>query len=343
MRMWARPGAVAGAAWRPVGSLSPVHLPSIAAQLARGFTMGTADLVPGVSGGTVALVLGIYERLIHNIRTGASALRQLVTGDWTAFGATVREIEWAWLLSLLGGILLAVAALSSVLERLLREEPVRMAALFFGLVLGAVWVAWRMLDRVDAPALALIIGIGAVMFLLLGLRDDTEVADDAAGVVTEPLWVFFLAGALAICAMILPGISGSFILVLIGMYTEVLGAVNDRDLVALGAFTIGCVVGLALFSTLLSWLLERYHNLVLAAMIGLMVGSMRVLWPWPGGTETTRIEAPSGDVVVPILLAVVGLVVVLAIERLGRQLTSDANRSMPSAMSSSPSANENRP
>ncbi|MDX2380217.1 MAG: DUF368 domain-containing protein [Acidimicrobiia bacterium] len=319
-----------------------MQLPSIGAQLARGFTMGTADLVPGVSGGTVALVLGIYERLILNIRTGAAALRQLITGNWSTFRSTLREIEWVWLLALLGGILLAVAALSSVLERLLREEPVRMAALFFGLVLGAVLVAWRMLDRVDAPALALIVGIGGVMFLLLGLRDDTEVADDAAEIVTEPLWVFCLAGALAICAMILPGISGSFILVLLGMYTEVLGAVNDRDFAALGAFVVGCVVGLALFSTLLSWLLERYHNLVLAAMIGLMIGSMRVLWPWPGGTETTRLEAPSDDVVVPILLALLGFAVVLIVERLGRQLTSDANRSTPSAMSSSPSANEKR-
>jgi len=287
-------------------------------------------------------VLGIYERLIANIRIGAGALRQLITGRWADFRATLREIEWVWLLSLLGGILLAVAALSSVLERLLAEQPIRMSALFFGLVLGALWVAWRMLDRVDAPALALMLGIGAVMFLLLGLRSDTDVADDAAEVVTASPWVFFLSGGLAICAMILPGISGSFILVLIGMYSEVLGAVNDRDFVSLGAFALGCVVGLALFSTLLSWLLEHYHNLVLAAMIGLMLGSTRVLWPWPGGTETTKIEAPSGDVIVPILLALLGLAIVIGVEMIGRQLTSDDNRSMPSEMSSSPSANENR-
>jgi putative membrane protein len=229
-----------------------------------------------------------------------------------------------------------------VLERLLAEQPIRMSALFFGLVLGALWVAWRMLDPVDAPALALMLGIGAVMFLLLGLRSDTDVADDAAEVVTASPWVFFLSGGLAISAMILPGISGSFILVLIGMYTEVLGAVNDRDFVSLGAFALGCVVGLALFSTLLSWLLEHYHNLVLAAMIGLMLGSTRVLWPWPGGTETTKIEAPSGDVLVPILLALLGLAVVIGVDVIGRQLTSDDSRSMPSAMSSSPSANENR-
>jgi putative membrane protein len=190
-----------------------VQLPSVAAQLARGFSMGTADIVPGVSGGTVALVLGIYERLIANIRTGAAGLRQLVTGELTEARRIFGRIEWTWLVSLLVGILLAVAALSSVLERLLQEQPVRMAALFFGLVLGAVWVAWRLLGRVDLVTLAIVIGVGAAMFLLLGLRSDTEVAADAAEIVTEPAWVFLLSGAIAICAMILPGISGSFILV----------------------------------------------------------------------------------------------------------------------------------
>jgi putative membrane protein len=320
-----------------------VQLPSVAAQLARGFSMGTADIVPGVSGGTVALVLGIYERLIANIRTGAAGLRQLVTGELTEARRIFGRIEWAWLVSLLVGILLAVAALSSVLERLLQEQPVRMSALFFGLVLGAVWVAWRLLGRVDLVTLAIVIGVGAAMFLLLGLRSDTEVAADAAEIVTEPAWVFLLSGAIAICAMILPGISGSFILVLLGMYTEVLGAVNDRDFVSLGAFSLGCVLGLALFSTLLSWLLDNFHHFVIAALIGLMIGSMRVLWPWPGGTETTTLAAPSGDVVVPVLLAVVGLVVVVGVDAIARQLTSDESRSIPSEMSSSPSANENRP
>jgi len=245
---------------------------------------------------------------------------------------------------LLGGILLAVAALSSLIEHLLEEQPVRMSALFLGLVLGAIWVAWRLLARVDAAALALMIGVGLAMFLLLGLRADTSTATDAAAeVVTEPAWIFFLSGALAICAMILPGISGSFILVLIGMYDEVLGAVNERDFAVLGAFVLGCIIGLALFSTLLSWLLDNYHNLVIAALIGLMIGSTRVLWPWPGGTETTTLAAPEGDVLVPVLLIVLGLVVVVVVETVATQLTSAASRSMPSEMSSSPRANENRP
>ncbi len=304
--------------------------------------MGAADIVPGVSGGTVALVLGIYERLIANIRTGAAALRRLVSARWSDATTELRRIEWSWLISLLVGLLVAVAALASLLEGLMEDHPIQMAGLFLGLVLGAVVIAWRLLDRVDVPTLALMLVAAAAVFLLLGLRTETSVDESAAEIVTEPAWAFFFAGAIAICAMILPGISGSFILVLLGMYTEVLGAVNDRDLAMLAVFALGCVIGLALFSTLLSWSLEHYHHWVMAGLIGLMLGSTRVLWPWPGGVETTTLAAPSDPVVVPVVLAVVGFVVVVLVERIARQLTSDASRSMPSEMSSSPSANENR-
>jgi putative membrane protein len=276
--------------------------------------MGTADIVPGVSGGTVALVLGIYGELIHNVSQGAHGLKQLLTGDIAGFRHTLRTIEWVWLFSLLAGILAAVFALSSVLERLLDDEPIKMAALFLGLVAGAIWVALRMLDKVDGTSIAIMLGIGAVFFLLLGLRSDTHAADDAAEVVTKSWWVFFLAGAIAICAMILPGISGSFLLVMLGMYTEILGAVNDRDFFILAVFALGCVVGLGLFSTLLNWLLANYRNWVLAAMIGLMLGSTRVLWPWPNGTNTTTLSAPSDDVAIPVLLFVVGATVVVIVD-----------------------------
>jgi len=291
-----------------------VPVPTPVAQVARGFAMGSADIVPGVSGGTVALVLGIYERLVRNIHTGAQALRAIVTGDVGGFRTRLGEIEWVWLISLLTGVLLAIAALSSVLEELLHEYPIRMAALFFGLVLGSLTIAWRMIRSVGGRELATIAGVAIVLFLVLGLKSDTEVAEGTAEIVNEPWWVFFLSGALAICAMILPGISGSFILVLIGMYTEVLGAINDRDVAALGSLALGCIVGLALFSSVLTWALDRHHDLVIAAMVGLMLGSLRVLWPWPGGTNTTDLAAPSGDVAVPVLLALGGAAVVLVVE-----------------------------
>jgi len=289
------------------------------AQVAKGFAMGTADIVPGVSGGTVALVVDIYDRLICNVREGARALKQLITGDGSGLAATLRRIEWLWLLSLLGGIILAVGLMSSILETLLAEQAIAMSGLFFGLVVGTIWIAWNMLDRTDAASvqidIALMLGVGAVMFLLLGLRSDTETTEGAESVVTEPAWMFFLVGAIAICAMILPGISGSFILVLLGMYTEVLGAINDRDYGVLLAFMAGCVIGLALFSTLLHYLLEKYHSYVIAAMIGLMLGSTRVLWPWPDGVHTTTLAAPSDEIVLPIVLAVIGAAIVVAVER----------------------------
>jgi len=298
----------------PIASRA-VPLPSPAAQLARGFAMGSADIVPGVSGGTVALVLGIYERLIRNVHNGASALKAVVTGRFEQVVPALKRIEWVWVLSLLGGILLAVAVLSSVLEDLLEEQPVRMAALFFGLVAGSLTVAWRLIGRKGSRELATMAVVAIALFLVLGLTSNTSAADDAAEVVTKSPWVFFLSGALAICAMILPGISGSFILVMIGMYAEVLGAVNDRDLASLGAFALGCVVGLALFSSFLNWALEHHHDLVMSAMVGLMAGSLRVLWPWPDGAETTEIGAPSGDVTVPIMLAALGFAVVVVVEQ----------------------------
>ena len=289
-------------------------IPQPAAQLVRGFAMGAADIVPGVSGGTVALVLGIYGRLIRNVHAGAQALKEILRGRLADAGATLRRVEWVWLLSLLAGILLAVAVLSSVLEELLHDHPVRMAALFFGLVAGSLTVAWRLIRTVTARDVAVLLVTAVGLFLLLGLRADTEVAEGTAEVVTKAWWVFLLSGALAICAMILPGISGSFILVMIGMYTEVLGAVNDRDLVALAATATGCILGLALFSSVLNWSLEHHHDLVMAAMVGLMLGSLRVLWPWPGGTATTTLAWPEGDVLVPILLAAGGFVLVVAVE-----------------------------
>jgi putative membrane protein len=295
-----------------------VPVPTPAKQVARGFAMGAADIVPGVSGGTVALVLGIYERLIRNVHSAASTARHLVQADLAGARDQLRRVEWLWVLSLLAGILAAVVALSSLIEHLLEEEPVRMAGLFFGLVLGSVVVAWRLVTRIGVREVVLMLVTAATLFALLGLRSDTEAS--GAEVVTEPLWKFFLAGAIAICAMILPGISGSFILVMLGMYTEVLGAVNDRDLAALGVFALGCIVGLGAFSTLLNWLLVHHHDPVMAVMIGLMLGSLRVLWPWPGGTNTTTLALPADDVVVPILLAGVGFVVVIGVELVANAL-----------------------
>jgi putative membrane protein len=161
--------------------------------------------------------------------------------------------------------------------------------------------------------------LGAVAtFLLLGLRERTST--DATGDGSEhSLLVFFLAGAVAICAMILPGVSGSFLLVLMGMYASVLGAVTDRDLAVLGVFVLGCVVGLGLFSQLLHWALEKHYDSVMAVLVGLMIGSIRVLWPWPDGVDSTALGSPEGPVLVPVLLAVGAFVVVIGFDLIARR------------------------
>jgi putative membrane protein len=313
---------------------------SVIPQIARGFAMGTADLVPGVSGGTVALVTGIYERLIRNVHGGAEVLRAILSRDVSRIKDRLVAVEWWWLISLLVGILAAVAALSGVLTRLLDEQPVATAAVFFGLVAGAIVIAWRLLGTVTATTIGLAAVAAAALFALLGLRSSTE--STAEKIVTEPLWVFFVAGAIAICAMILPGISGSLILVMIGMYAQVLGAVSERDLVTLAIFVLGCITGLALFSTLLNWMLEHHHDLVIAAMIGLMIGSLRVLWPWPGGATTTEMSLPRDQILVPVLLAIAAFGLVLVVDSTAQRATRSARRPIPSASASSPSANDSR-
>lgn len=280
---------------------------SLIAHFLRGFAMGAADIVPGVSGGTVALVLGIYRRLVSSIRTGAGSLAALLRLDGGAFLDRLRAVEWRFLAPLLVGVAAAVIALSHLIESLLEDHPVRMSALFFGLVAGSIVVAWRLIGERDRPRLLVLLAVALVTFWLLGYSAGT--------IVDPPWWAFLLAGSVAICAMILPGISGSFILLMMGMYTPVLGAVNDREVLALGMLIVGVVVGLGAFSTLLSLLLERYHDTVMAALVGLMAGSLRVLWPWPEGTAGTGLASPSGDVLVSLLMALAGMVVVLIVTR----------------------------
>lgn len=274
--------------------------------------MGAADVVPGVSGGTVALVLGIYPRLIAVISGGSHALGSLARLDIRGFITRLRALDWAFLIPLLVGIGMAVVALAGVIDHLLETQPVRMAALFFGLVGGSVVVATRLVQGWDAGKVAITAVTAVIAFLVLGQR---------SGPVQDPsLLLYLVAGSIAICAMILPGVSGSFLLLMLGMYDNVLGAVTDRDLVVLAVFMIGCVVGLALFSRVLHWGLVHHEFTLLAALIGLMVGSLRVLWPWPDGTDSTTLAAPSGDVVVPILIAVGALAVVVGVSVVGERL-----------------------
>ena len=252
-------------------------VPSLLLLALRGYAIGSADLVPGVSGGTVALVSGIYPRLVSAIDAGARSAGRALRGDFTGARRAAGRVDWWFLAPVVVGAALAVVSLARVMEDLLRDHPVRMAAVFFGLIAGSVWVAWRIIREPGALHGAVAGMVGIASFILFGLR---------SSVVTEPGWYIFVgAGALAICAFILPGVSGSFMLLAIGMYQHVLATINDARLGQLAAFAIGAAVGLGLFSRFLQRLLARHHDLVVAAMIGLMLGSFRILWPWPAGTR----------------------------------------------------------
>jgi putative membrane protein len=277
--------------------------------MSGGFLMGVADLIPGVSGGTIALVLGIYERLVASIREGSSALGSILRGDFDGFKTHLRRVEWLFLLPLLAGILLAVITLASLLESQLEERPTLMAAAFLGLVAGSVLVAWRLIRVPAARHLVWAALVGVALFVLLGLGQETTVRDPS-------ILAFFGSGALAICAMILPGISGSLILLLIGMYPAVIGALNDRRLVSIGVFVLGALIGLALFSQVLYWALSRHHDDVLAMLIGLMAGSFRVLWPWPDGVDSAGLDLPGDDWLPALTAALIGFAVVFLIARL---------------------------
>ncbi|MFN7150048.1 MAG: DUF368 domain-containing protein [Microthrixaceae bacterium] len=285
----------------------------------RGFVMGSADIVPGVSGGTVALVFGIYRRLVEAIRLGSSALGHFIKLDVAGGVERLKQVEWSFLVPLLAGIGTAVLALSHLIETLLENRPVEMAGLFMGLVAGSVVIAWGLLQQRDARRALYLVGSAVAMFVLLGLTSGTS--EEAVSQLSSPaLWAFFGAGAVAICAMILPGVSGSFLLVTMGMYGAVLGAVNDRDFVSVGVFLLGCIIGLAVFSQLLHWALDQHYDTVMALLIGLMLGSLRVLWPWPGGVESTELAAPSDPIVVPVLLAVGGFALVMVVELVSKRL-----------------------
>ncbi|QGG93946.1 DUF368 domain-containing protein [Actinomarinicola tropica] len=280
-------------------------MPQTLLQFLRGFLMGSADIVPGVSGGTIALVVGIYERLIANVRGGASALASGAKGRASETIRKLSHVEWGWLVPLGVGVLTALLVLAHTIEHLLEEQPVRMSGLFFGLVAGSVVLAWRMVGSPDAARLAVTLATAVVAFFVLGLK---------SGPVDDPsVALYFVAGAIAICAMILPGISGSFLLLMLGMYDNVLGLVTDRDVLPLAVFAVGCVLGLALFSTGLHWALGHHHDTVMAAMVGLLLGSLRVLWPWPDGTESTTMTGPQGEVLAVVGLMALGAAVVVGL------------------------------
>ena len=274
-----------------------------------GLLMGGADIVPGVSGGTVALVLGIYTRLIDSIGRAVASVPHLARGRPGLAARSVLSVEWTLVVPLGAGVLSAIVIGSAVIPELIEDHPVLMRATFFGFIAASVTLPWRRIRSrsVCTMSVLLLAAIGA--FLFSGLPDTH---------VVEPSYLaVFGAAAIAICAMILPGVSGAFLLVVLGMYEPTLEAVRDRDLVYIAVFGLGAVVGLALFSSVLRWLLERAHDLTMAALVGLMAGSLRALWPFIEEDRGLRMPEAGDPLISVAALALGGFVLVLVLTRFG--------------------------
>lgn len=254
---------------------------------ARGMAMGAADVVPGVSGGTIAFITGIYQELLDSLsRIGPHSLtilrRHGVLVAW-------QYINGSFLLSLFAGILLSIFSLSRLISYLLQTFPIVVWAFFFGLILASAVPILRRVPR-WGPSVVAWLAVGALVAIAISELRPGQVA-------ATPL-TLFLSGALAICAMILPGISGSFILLLIGIYPRVLAAVHELQLANLACFASGAVVGLMLFSRLLSWLMHHHIARTLAFLAGILLGSLKIVWPWK--LPVSGVEA-AGDKLAPLM------------------------------------------
>ena len=293
---------------------------STARYFLSGFAMGSADLVPGVSGGTIALVLGIYEKLIKSIK--------LVTHDTLklVFKLKLKEaflsVPWWFLLPLFVGMMTAIISLSHLIESLLHDQPIGIWSFFFGLVLASVFLVGAKVKRWTPLIFGLAVMATAGAYILVGL----------VPLETAPTLInFFLSGAIAITAMILPGISGSFMLIIMGKYGQLLSAVNNRDFLVLAVFTAGAVVGLALFAKLLNWLFAHHHDAMMATLAGFLLGSLRKVWPWKQVTKTMvdahgevipvafRNTMPNEQVALAFGLMLVGAVIVAGLHFLGKR------------------------
>lgn len=276
----------------------------------RGLLMGAADVVPGVSGGTMALIVGVYERLLQAISDGVAALLKLgrldVQGGWKG----LKAVDWALVVPLAAGILTALLVGARFIPGLLETYPEASRGLFFGLIAGSLVIPWARIST-PAPRHVLLASIAAVVaFGLVGLPPRT-LADPA-------LWYVLLCASVAICAMILPGVSGAFLLLVFGIYESTLEAVNARDMAYVATFIGGAVLGLGAFAKLLTYLLHRVYDATMAVLVGLMAGSLRALWPYLADDRSLLLPQAGDPIAVVVMLALGGAAFVLGLHAWSR-------------------------
>ncbi|WP_167613370.1 DUF368 domain-containing protein [Maribellus sediminis] len=297
----------------------------------KGMGMGAADVVPGVSGGTIAFITGIYEELINSIKSiNLAAIKLLLSFKLAEFW---KAINGTFLLSVFIGIGISVFSLAKGLEYLLHHYPILVWSFFFGLIVASAIYVARSIKNWN---------VGTIISGIAGIAIAYAITVLSPAEANTAYWFVFVSGMIAICAMILPGISGSFILVLLGMYKFILGAVGDLNIAVILTFMVGAAIGIIAFSNVLSWLLKKYHNLTIAMLAGFMVGSLNKVWPWKEVTETIidrhgelkpiaernimpgpyeQITGHEAWLLGAIALAVVGFVLIFVVEGIGKKLS----------------------
>ncbi|MCU4676912.1 DUF368 domain-containing protein [Catenovulum sp. 2E275] len=297
---------------------------------AKGMAMGAADVVPGVSGGTIAFITGIYDELLNSLKQlGPAALKILFKDGFAAFW---QHINGFFLLSVFGGILISLKTFAALITTALNYYPLLVWGFFSGLIAASVYLLVKVQPKWKATQwIALLIGIGIVVGI--SIAKPAHVPGD--------WWMLFLGGFIAICAMILPGISGSFILLLIGLYPIFLNAINQLDIIALASFGAGCISGLLIFSRVLVWLLARFYHTTIAVLIGFLIGSLNVTWPWKQvissavnrhgeviplqqqnvlPAQFTHLTGLDSQLAGVIICTILGIVLVVGIERIAENL-----------------------
>jgi putative membrane protein len=281
----------------------------------RGVLIGIAEIIPGISGGTIALITGVYSRIINSAAEAFKGLGLLATFSKKNFvqaGARFRSMSWSMLIPMLIGMVLALFAAAGIVEPLLEQYPTMTKALFAGLIAASLAVPIKLSGGkwgLTEYAVALAAATAAFAFTSIPRGADLDPG------------FFLIAGsaAIAVCALVLPGVSGSYLLLALGMYAPTIAAVNDRDFGYLGTFVLGAIVGLGAFVGLLQWLLEHKARITLVVMSGLMVGSLRALWPWQ--SETGEILVPAANPLIELALFAIGAAVVAGLIFAEKKLT----------------------
>ena len=295
------------------------------ANFLKGFAMGVANVIPGVSGGTIALLTGIFERLINALKSfDVEAVRLLFKFKFREFA---QHVDFGFLLSVFVGVGVSIISVAKLLEFLFQSYPVYVWSFFFGLILVSVWFVGKSIGKIDvAAAVSFVVG-AAVAFGLSVMNPATE---------NTAFWYLIICGAVAVCSMILPGLSGSFVLILMGNYQLIMiYAVSHFDMKIIVPVAIGVVVGLLAFSHFLSWLLSRYARQTMAVLTGFIFGSLGTIWPWKNpvylmqdGAEVLKNGKPiiqsyqmyfpqefSAEVAIAIVLMAAGMAALWALER----------------------------